>query len=328
MRYRLLGRSGLLVSEICLGTMTYGGKGRWAPIGQLGIADVEGQIRTAIDAGINFIDTADVYSEGVSEELVGQALKNLKLPREDVVVASKVRIRMGPGPNNVGLSRGHIMDGVNASLCRLLQAAFGQRVNLRSVGQRASYPLGLKYRSQPAQDRVVWLGNAAQTLHPVAGQGFNLALRDAWELADTLRDAPDPGSPSLLRTYASRRRVDRLGAIGFTDGLVRLFSSDNPLLTHLRGAGLQRQAACVVHLALQRAQIQLASRDRERSMRATKSGTCRIGTSRLGLCASRSRSSLAGKVTISKSSTAASERKASHAGKSRSSTAAYSVGSV
>jgi aryl-alcohol dehydrogenase-like predicted oxidoreductase len=119
MRYRLLGRSGLLVSEICLGTMTYGGKGRWAPIGQLGIADVEGQIRTAIDAGINFIDTADVYSEGVSEELVGQALKNLKLPREDVVVASKVRIRMGPGPNNVGLSRGHIMDGVNASLRRL-----------------------------------------------------------------------------------------------------------------------------------------------------------------------------------------------------------------
>lgn len=126
----------------------------------------------------------------------------------------------------------------DASLCRLLQAAFGQRVRLASVGQRASYPLGLKYRNQPAQDRVVWLGNAAQTLHPVAGQGFNLALRDVWELADTLRDAPDPGSPSLLRAYASRRRVDRLGAIGFTDGLVRLFSSDNPLLTHLRGAGL------------------------------------------------------------------------------------------
>lgn len=119
MRYRLLGRSGLLVSEICLGTMTYGGKGRWAPIGQLGLADVEGQIKTAVDAGVNFIDTADVYSEGVSEELVGQALKNLGLPREDIVVASKVRIRMGPGPNNVGLSRGHIMDGVNASLRRL-----------------------------------------------------------------------------------------------------------------------------------------------------------------------------------------------------------------
>ena len=119
MRYRLLGRTGLFVSEICLGTMTYGGKGRWAPIGKLGLSDVEAQIRTAIDAGVNFIDTADVYSEGESEVLVGQALKNLKLSREDLVIATKVRIRMGPGPNQVGLSRGHIMDGVNASLRRL-----------------------------------------------------------------------------------------------------------------------------------------------------------------------------------------------------------------
>jgi aryl-alcohol dehydrogenase-like predicted oxidoreductase len=119
MRYRLLGRSGLLVSEICLGTMTYGGKGRWQPIGQLGLAEVESQIRTAVDAGVNFIDTADVYSEGDSESLVGQALKKLKLPREDLVIATKVRIRMGPGPNQVGLSRGHIMDAVDASLRRL-----------------------------------------------------------------------------------------------------------------------------------------------------------------------------------------------------------------
>ena len=119
MRYRLLGRSGLLVSEICLGTMTYGGKGRWQPIGQLGLADVEGQIKTAFEVGVNFIDTADVYSEGDSETLLGQALKNLKLPREELVIATKVRIRMGAGPNQVGLSRGHIMDGVNASLRRL-----------------------------------------------------------------------------------------------------------------------------------------------------------------------------------------------------------------
>jgi aryl-alcohol dehydrogenase-like predicted oxidoreductase len=119
MRYRLLGRTGLLVSEICLGTMTYGGKGRWQPIGQLGLRDVEGQIKTAVDAGINFVDTADVYSEGDSESLVGQALRNLNLPREEIVIATKVRIRMGPGPNQVGLSRGHIMDGVNASLRRL-----------------------------------------------------------------------------------------------------------------------------------------------------------------------------------------------------------------
>ncbi|HWA13826.1 MAG TPA: aldo/keto reductase [Burkholderiales bacterium] len=119
MRYRILGRTGLYVSEICLGTMTYGGKGRWAPIGKLGLSDVEAQIRTAVDAGVNFIDTADVYSEGQSEELVGQALKNLQLPREDLVIATKVRIRMGAGPNQVGLSRGHIMDGLHASLRRL-----------------------------------------------------------------------------------------------------------------------------------------------------------------------------------------------------------------
>ena len=119
MRYRLLGRSGLFVSEICLGTMTYGGRGRWEPIGKLQLADVEAQVGMAVDAGVNFIDTANVYSDGDSESLLGQALKNLKLPREQLVVATKVRIRMGPGPNQVGLSRGHILDAVDASLRRL-----------------------------------------------------------------------------------------------------------------------------------------------------------------------------------------------------------------
>lgn len=119
MRYRLLGRSGLFVSEICLGTMTYGGKGRWAPIGKLGLPDVEAQVRTAYDAGVNFIDTANVYSEGESETLLGQALQNLGIPREELVIATKVRIRMGRGPNQVGLSRGHIMDAAHASLRRL-----------------------------------------------------------------------------------------------------------------------------------------------------------------------------------------------------------------
>jgi aryl-alcohol dehydrogenase-like predicted oxidoreductase len=119
MRYRLLGRTGLFVSEICLGTMTYGGKGRWAPIGQLGVADAQAQIKAAFDAGVNFIDTANVYSEGDSERIVGEALANLKLPRQDLVVATKVRVRMGPGPNRVGLTRAHIMDEVEASLQRL-----------------------------------------------------------------------------------------------------------------------------------------------------------------------------------------------------------------
>jgi aryl-alcohol dehydrogenase-like predicted oxidoreductase len=119
MHYRLLGRSGLLVSEICLGTMTWGGRGRWQPIGQLGLKDAESQVRQAFAAGVNFIDTADVYSEGDAETLLGQALKNLGLPREELVIATKVRVRTSTGPNGAGLSRGHIMDSVNASLRRL-----------------------------------------------------------------------------------------------------------------------------------------------------------------------------------------------------------------
>jgi len=119
MRYRLLGRTGLFVSEICLGAMTYGGKGRWEVVGRLGLPEAQAQIKAAFDAGVNFIDTANVYSEGESESIVGKALAGLGLPREDLVIATKVRVRMGPGPNRVGLSRVHIMNEANASLRRL-----------------------------------------------------------------------------------------------------------------------------------------------------------------------------------------------------------------
>lgn len=119
MHYRLLGRTGLYVSEICLGAMTYGGKGRWEVVGTLGLADAQAQIKYAFDAGVNFIDTANVYSEGISESLVGEALSKLGLPREDLVIATKVRVRMGPQPNRVGLSRVHIMNEAHASLRRL-----------------------------------------------------------------------------------------------------------------------------------------------------------------------------------------------------------------
>jgi len=121
MRYRLLGRTGLYVSEICLGTMTYGGKGRWEVVGRLGLAEAQAQIKAAFEAGVNFIDTANVYSEGQSESLVGEALAKLGLPREDLVIATKVRVRMGPTPNRVGLTRVHIMNELDASLRRLRQ---------------------------------------------------------------------------------------------------------------------------------------------------------------------------------------------------------------
>lgn len=120
MRNKPLGRTGLFVSELCLGTMTFGGtSGIWGQIGDLQQADAERLVGQAIDAGVNFIDTADVYSGGVSEQITGQALKNLKVPRESVVVATKVFGDTAPGPNTRGASRGHILDGVKASLKRL-----------------------------------------------------------------------------------------------------------------------------------------------------------------------------------------------------------------
>jgi len=119
MRYRQLGRTGLFVSEICLGTMTFGGRGRWSAIGGLDQDAAQGLIGRALDAGVNFIDTADVYSEGVSEQMLGQALKSLGVKRSDVVIATKLNGETGPGPNDRGSSRGHIMDAVKASLERL-----------------------------------------------------------------------------------------------------------------------------------------------------------------------------------------------------------------
>ena len=120
-----------------------------------------------------------------------------------------------------------------------LQAHFGERLHFASVGPRARYPLLLRYRPDPTGPRTVWLGNAAQTLHPVAGQGYNLALRDVWALAQVLQRAGgDPGVPDTLARYASDRRLDRQGTIRFTDGLVRLFSNAIAPLAHARGAGL------------------------------------------------------------------------------------------
>ncbi|HVZ31997.1 MAG TPA: aldo/keto reductase, partial [Polyangiaceae bacterium] len=119
MRYRALGKTGLWVSELCLGTMTFGGKGFWEVVGKLGANEAEAMLGTAFDAGVNFLDTADVYSEGESEKLVGAALARLGRPRDQLVVATKCRGRTGPGPNQVGLSRAHIFAAIEASLARL-----------------------------------------------------------------------------------------------------------------------------------------------------------------------------------------------------------------
>ena len=116
MNYRLLGRTGLYVSEICFGTMTFGGESFWKVIGAAGQAEADKLVGTVLDAGVNFVDTADIYSDGQSETITGKALG---ARRKDVVLATKVRGRTGTGPNDVGLSRGHIMAAAEASLKRL-----------------------------------------------------------------------------------------------------------------------------------------------------------------------------------------------------------------
>jgi aryl-alcohol dehydrogenase-like predicted oxidoreductase len=119
-RYHLLGPTGLYVSELCLGTMTYGGySGIWESIGNLQQEAVNEQVKFAFDAGINFIDTANVYSMGKSETLLGQALKTLGLPRDQVIVATKSTGSMDESPNGRGQSRHHIFNQLDASLKRL-----------------------------------------------------------------------------------------------------------------------------------------------------------------------------------------------------------------
>ena len=119
MRYNPLGRTGLFVSELCLGTMTFGGGGVWDVMGGLAQAGADQLVGRALEAGINFIDTADIYASGQSEVITGTALKNLNVKRSDVVLATKAYGMTGPGPNDRGASRGHIMDAVRASLQRL-----------------------------------------------------------------------------------------------------------------------------------------------------------------------------------------------------------------
>jgi 2-octaprenyl-6-methoxyphenol hydroxylase len=137
---------------------------------------------------------------------------------------------------------GELLQADDAGFLAALRSQFGRRLDFVACGPRAAYPLALRMRSSLTRQRQVWIGNSAQTLHPVSGQGFNLGLRDAWELAETLlahnADSGDPGDPAPLAAYARGRRFDRAGSMAFTDGIVRLFSNDLPALRWARGLGL------------------------------------------------------------------------------------------
>jgi aryl-alcohol dehydrogenase-like predicted oxidoreductase len=116
MDYRQLGRSGLRVSSLTLGTMTFGGGGKFANVGSTDLDGARRQIDMSLDAGVNLFDTADAYSDGVSEEILGRALEGR---RDDVLLATKARMPMGSGPNDAGLSRHHLIRSCEASLRRL-----------------------------------------------------------------------------------------------------------------------------------------------------------------------------------------------------------------
>ena len=127
----------------------------------------------------------------------------------------------------------------DADFLKLLQQHFGWRVGrFIRVGRRASYPLKLTRADEAVAQRTVLIGNAAQSLHPVAGQGFNLSLRDAAALAELVAPEGDPGSPRLLERFAQARAADRLGVTRFTDGLIRMFGDSRAPVRWARDAGL------------------------------------------------------------------------------------------
>lgn len=120
-----------------------------------------------------------------------------------------------------------------------LQARFGQRAGrFVATGSRSAYPLGLQYVRDHVRPRLAFIGNAAHTIHPVGGQGFNLGLRDVAVLAEVIAGADDPGSAAVLRAYGDWRRGDYLRVLAFTDGLARLFSNNLPPLVLARSAGM------------------------------------------------------------------------------------------
>ena len=233
MRHNPLGRTGLFVSELCLGTMTFGGGGgMWSQIGDLQQADAERLVGQALDAGINFIDTADVYAGGLSEQITGQALKNLKVPRENVVVATKVFGETGPGANARGASRGHIQDGVKASLKRLQL----EHIDLYQIhGFDPATPIEETVR---ALDQLVRQGHVRYV---------GVSNWAAWQIVKALGIAERLGlsrfeSLQAYYTVAGRDAGDGVSAWGFR-------RTDRPGLAAAPAAGEQRHRRRQAHRA-------------------------------------------------------------------------------
>ncbi|MEU3986691.1 aldo/keto reductase [Streptomyces sp. NPDC026672] len=188
MKYKTLGNTGLLVSELCLGTMTFGGtSGVYEHIGNVDQSGADELVKAALDAGVNFFDTADVYAEGRSEEILGRSFRNLGVPRREYVLATKAYSRTGPGPNDVGASRGHVMDAVEASLRRLGT----DHIDLYQIH---------------ATDRVTPLEETLRALDDLVRQGkvryLGVSNWQAWRIAKALGIAARSGYAPLNTVQA------------------------------------------------------------------------------------------------------------------------------
>ena len=211
MRYNQLGRTGLFVSELCLGTMTFGGRGEmFQHIGKLQQDDVDALVRAALDAGITFIDTADVYSAGLSEQLLGQSLRNLGVRRESVVIATKCYGVVGEGPNDRGASRGHIMDAVHASLKRLQT----DHIDLYQIHSNdAVTPIDETLRALDdlvRQGLIRYVGVSNWPAWRVM-KGIGLAERHGWARIDSLQAHYTIAGRDLEREIAPLLTEERVG---------------------------------------------------------------------------------------------------------------------
>ena len=225
MKYKQLGRTGLFVSEICLGTMTFGGKegGFWRVVGDLEQADADQIVARALAAGVNFIDTADVYSFGLSEKIVGQALKNLGTAREDVVIATKVYSEMGPQPNNRGASRGHIMDSVKRSLERLQT----DHIDLYQIhANDAVTPIDETLRALDdlvSQGLVRYLGVSNWAAWKIA-KALGVSERHGWSRFETLQAYYSIAGRDLERELVPMLAEEKLGLLVWSPLLGGLLS--------------------------------------------------------------------------------------------------------
>ncbi len=212
MRMNRLGNTGLLVSELCLGAMTFGGTGMWTAVGQVPQDGVNALIKDAVDGGINFIDTADIYSTGLSEQMTGAALRTLGIKRSDVVIATKALGAMGPGANDRGASRYHLMHAIDASLERLGV----DHVDLYQIhGWDPATPIEETLRTlddivRSGRARYIGVSNwAAWQIMKALG----LSDRNGWERFATLQAFYSIGGRDLDREIVPMLESEKLGLL-------------------------------------------------------------------------------------------------------------------